>query len=48
MKHRDPADIAAGQRRDRAALDLAEREGIPFAEAWLRVLHEESLEGRGK
>ena len=37
MKKQAIADLPAIQRRDREALELAEREGITFAEAWARL-----------
>lgn len=46
MKRVNPAELPAIQRRDREALELAEREGIAFSEAYLIVLHRESLSGR--
>jgi hypothetical protein len=42
---KSPHDLPAIQRRDREALELAEREGITFAEAWARLL---SAEERGR
>ena len=37
MKKQAIADLPAIQRRDREALELADREGITFAEAWARL-----------
>ena len=36
MKKQAIADLPAIQRRDREALEIADREGITFAEAWAR------------
>ena len=43
---KSPHDLPAIQRRDREALELAEREGITFSEAWARLLHAEERKER--
>ena len=46
MKKQAIADLPAIQRRDREALEMAEREGITFSEAWARLLHAEERKER--
>ena len=46
MKKQAIADLPAIQRRDREALELAEREGITFSEAWARLLYAEARKER--
>jgi len=45
MKKQAIADLPAIQRRDREALELADREGITFAEAWARLARVEQYPG---
>ena len=47
MKRINPADVPAIQRRDKKTLELVDREGISFAEAYLRVVQEEERRAEG-